>query len=599
MYWLARLLIIYVGLLQGGFLCGKTVKETHMNTQTRLITPARSAARAPNNFSLSQKLLRFGGQKSYLTLGGACENILMVGGMGSAKTTSSFFTSGKSLFEAGCGGLGLGVKYNARNETFQMAREAGRGHDVIMFYPGSGQRFNWIDYESKVHGPGNEIIDNLMDVFVSSTEVISRKIGQGQSEPFWEYSWRQMLKQFLFLDIHANGGVDFIRVLEMCQTLPRSFADLEQPQDFASLKALEAAKKNCPPTQERSMRLAINYMTKEMPALSDRTRACIQQMCSAMLDHHVRDLYQDAFGGQSTWTPDDILEDGRILICGYDIDRFGAMGQCINSIIKKCVQRAIARRREKFGSNMDRCRPVVFVMDEAPFLVDSQDERFLRVGRENRAISLWAIQSIPSMVMELGGGDAARTQVDALLGHFHTKVMHQNECNVTNDKMADIVAKDLAWRQGININQGPNGPNQGENWNLQLDYLLPPIAFKQLKRGGVNNNWDVRAIVTMPDHRWSDGKRWQAIKFIQNCEPKKEHFALEFFFDYSPASIWRDKVPVARIWVKHVPFLQLLRDVWRRPEKAYWLIRRWLAFWIGIPASTNVYNECEKEINDV
>jgi hypothetical protein len=62
-----------------------------------------------------------------------------VGGMGSAKTTSSFFACGKALFEAAdCGGLGLGVKYNARNETFQMAREAGRGHDVIMFYPGSG-----------------------------------------------------------------------------------------------------------------------------------------------------------------------------------------------------------------------------------------------------------------------------------------------------------------------------------------------------------------------------------------------------------------------------------------------------------------------------
>ncbi len=492
MHWLARFLIILVGLIHGGFLCAKPIKEIDMNPQARLLTPARSAAQVPITFSLAQKLLRFGRENSYVTMGDACENFLVTGGMGASKSTSSFFTIGQGLFEvAGCGGVGLGVKYNARNETFAMARDAGRGDDVIMFYPGSDQRFNWIDYESKVHGPGNEIIDNLMDVFVSSTEVISRKMGQGQSEPFWEYSWRQMLKHFLFLDIQANGGLDFVRVLEMCQTLPRGFADLEEPWKFTSLTALEEAKKNCPASQARSMKLAINYLTKEMPALSDRTRACIQQMCSAMLDHHVRDLYQDAFGGKSTWTPDDILDRGKIVIVGYDVDRFGAMGQCINSIVKKCVQRALARRREKFGSDMDQCRPVAFIMDEAPFLVDSQDERFLRVGRENRAINLWAIQTIPSMIDEFGGGEVARNRVDGLLAHFHTKVMHQNDCDVTNNKMAEIISKDLWWRLGTNIGQNPGGATEGRNWNQQVDYVLPPIAFKELKRGGLKFNWDV------------------------------------------------------------------------------------------------------------
>jgi len=563
------------------------------------LTPARSAAQAkPPTYDLAKRIIRFGGDDAYLTLGDACENILVTGGMGSSKTTSSFSMFGTSFFEtAGCGGFGFGVKYNARMETFAMARNAGRGEDVIMFYPGSGQRFNWIDYESKVHGPGNAIVDNLMDVFVSSTEVISRKMGQSQSEPFWEFSWRQMLKHFLFLDFHANGGIDFLRVLQMCQSLPQNFADLEDWKRFACLVALEKATRNCPASQRRSLQLATDYLTREMPGLSERCRSCIQQMCSAMLDPHVRDLYQDAFGGQSTWTPDDVMDRGKIVIIGYDVERFGLMGQVINCIVKRCAQRAIARRREKFGSDMNPCRPVAFIMDEAPFLVDSHDERFLRVGRENRAINLWAIQTIPSMVDELGSGDVARNRVDGLLAHFHTKVMHQNDCDVTNNKMAEIISKDLWWRMGKNVGQTPGGATEGHNWNLQVDYVLPPIAFKQLKRGGPKFNWDVRAIVTMPGYQWADGKWWQAIKFIQNCEPKKERLALQFLFDHAPASIWLDRIPVARIWVKHGSVLQLLRDIWHRPDKAQWYFWRWVAFWIGIESYYSLWAECEREIN--
>jgi hypothetical protein len=579
----------------------EVLKEIDVSPQATLKKPARFAAQAkkPASYDLSRRLVRFGRQRSYVTLGDGCENLFVVGGAGSCKSTSTVFTLGKALFSAGCGGYGFGVKYRARDETYGMAWEAGRAGDVIDFGPGSGQRFNWIDYESKIHGPGNAIVDNLMNVFVSSTEVISRKMGLSQSEPYWEHSWRQMMKVLLFLDLHGNGGVDFLRVLQMCQTMPRGFTDLENWRDHASLVTLHKAMRNCPSSQSRSMQLAKDYMTEEMPRLSDRTRSCIQQMCSAMLDSHVRDLYQEAFGGESTWTPDDVMDRGKILICSFDIERFEAVGQLINSIVKKCAQRALARRREKFGSDMGRCRPVAFIMDEAPFLIDSQDERFLRVGRENRAVVLAAIQSIPSMVDELGGGEVARNRVDGILSHVHTKFMHQNDCDVSNNRMSDIIAKDIWWRKGTNEGEKDGGGrHEGSNWTQQVDYVLPPIAFKQLKRGGAKANWDVRAIVTMPGYQWPDGKWWQAIKMIQNCEPKKDHVWSPFLHDHSPATMWFDDIPIARIWVKHVPFLQLLRDLWRKPKAAKWLYFRWLAFWVGVEASSGIYEECDREIDN-
>jgi len=597
MYWLARFLVVLGWVVHGGLL-----KEIDVSTQPTPTTPARFAAQAkkPVIYDLSQPVLRYGQQRAYLTVGDCCENVLVVGGAGSSKSTSTFYTTGKGLFSAGCGGYGFGVKYRARDETYGMAWESGRAIDVIDFGPGSGQRFNWIDYESKIHGPGNAIVDNLMNVFVSSTEVISRKMGLSQSEPYWEFSWRQMMKVLLFVDLHANGGVDFLRVLEMCQSMPRGFLDLENWRDHKSLTALHRAMRNCPASQSRSMQLAKNYMTEEMPRLSDRTRSCIQQMCSAMLDSHVRDLYQEAFGGESTWTPDDVMDQGKILLISYDMERYGVVGQLINSIVKKCAERALARRREKFGSDMGRCRPIAFIMDEAPFLIDSEDERFLRVGRENRAVVLAAIQSLTSMVDELGGGEVARNRVDGILSHFHTKTMHQNDCDVTNNKMSEIIAKDIWWRKGINEGEKHDGGgrHQGSNWTQTVDYVLPPIAYKQLKRGGAKANWDVRAIVTMPGYQWPDGKWWQAIKMIQNCEPKKEHVWFPFLHDHSPATIWFDKIPIARIWTRHVPFRKLLHDVWEKPRAWRPLLLRWLYFWVGVENYDRHYERLDREIDN-
>jgi hypothetical protein len=203
--------------------------------------------------------------------------------------------------------------------------------------------------------------------------------------------------------------------------------------------------------------------------------------------------------------------------------------------------------------------------------------------------------------IDIGFGDAvevARNRVDGLLGHFHTKIMHQNDCDVTNNKMSEIIAKDLWWRSNKRTGAAP-GRNEDQTWVQQLDYVLPPIAFKQLKRGGKKNNWDVRAIVTMPEHQWSDGKWWKAVKMIQNCEPHKDRILFQFLYDHSPATMWFDLKPIARNWVRHVPFLQLCRDVWNQPKAAHWLLLRWLSFWVGIDACMGDYEKYEKEINHV
>lgn len=555
-------------------------------------------------FDPQQNLIRFSREGDYMTAERMVEHVLVTGAPHSSKSSATMRLLMEAAMSSGAGVFVHAAKFSAVRDAMHAAKRAGC-KKIIYFGPGSGQCFNWADYEYRDFGDGKGRVDNLMSVFKSMVEVTMRGAGQKESEPFWQFMNDQGFTNLFFMDGQAKGSIDLSRILEMWQTLPKSFEDLNDPEGVFSLATLIEAEKNCPPEQLRSLRLAKNWLLKQMPGLSERTRSCVEAMAIGMLDIHARDLMQEAMGGKSTWTPED-LEDGAVIVCGWDVLRHGVLGKLIQVGCKKSIQRFINRRLERFQGRMDECRPIIMFADEAQFFIDSGDQEYLRTSREARGGCVWAIQSIPSAVDELGGGSVAENKARATFGMFQTKIYHYNNCDITNEQCARWIGQDMQRRPGGSVGVDPRGQVvRGDNWSEQPYYLIPPIAFQRLARGGEGEKWNVRAIVTMAGHKWkcNDEKYWAKIKLFQNVDKAKIIWRR---WPWAPIWMFSDKAPSARIWLLHVPLTQIWREVRLEFEQecvaslmrtdgvkegAWWLARmtvrvasaafkRWWAFWV-------------------
>jgi hypothetical protein len=324
-----------------------------------------------------------------------------------------------------------------------------------------------------------------------------------------------------------------------------------------------------------------------MVRLAEKTRSSIQQEISVMFDLFNRYPMREALSGKSSWTPDSICEEGKIVICSWDVKRFDLAGKLIQVIAKRCTERGIERRLPRYKHNPDAMRCVALLIDEFQFFVDSADIKFLSTSRESRAAALWTYHSFPMLIDEFGGD---RNKVDALLAHFSTKVCHENRCAVTNRFHADEIAEIIVerWNRGHTVSVTNSGGHESSNETASLgaseqkDYGLRPRAFTTLARGGKPFNWHVEAIVYMAGRVWkANGRRWIRMKFFQSCEPHVDKTWFSFY-PRAPLSIFWDKMPTARIWARHVPFRVLIEACRREPK--YWkaFVERWAAFWLEV-----------------
>jgi hypothetical protein len=533
-----------------------TARSKSQSTPTGYHTGANN-----NTFDRQKKIVRWSRERDYLTSERAEQHVLIVGATGASKTSATMDLLARGVFEAGFGAFVHSAKISAATDMIKAAKAAGCKR-IIYWGPGSGQRFNPWSYEYQDFGDGKGRVDNLMAVFKPLVEVMMRSSGDKESEPFWRYMNDQGFSNLFFVDGEANGSIDLSRILEMWQSLPQKWEHMEEPERFLAVAALIEAEKRCSPDKVRSLRLAKNWVN-QMIGLNDRTRSCVEAMAIGMLDAHAREIMQEAMGGESTWTPEDIC-DGAVVVCGYDVKRYGTIGKLIQVAAKKSIQRKIERRLAEYAGREVEMRPVIFLGDEIQFFIDSGDLDFLRTSRESRGGCIWSIQSIPSVVSELGGGAPAETLAKAVFGMFQTRIYHYNECDSTNEQCARWIGQDMQRRPGGSVGIDPRGQvNRGENWSEQPYYLVPPIAFLRLARGGEAEKWNVRAIVTMAGHKWkcNDGKSWAKIKFFQNVDKAK---IPKYRWPWAPIWMFLDKVPSARSWSLHVPVSQALKGFWKK-----------------------------------
>ncbi|OWK35503.1 type IV secretory system conjugative DNA transfer family protein [Fimbriiglobus ruber] len=460
------------------------------------------------------------GRKDQLTLQQCFSNVFISGMIGSGKTTGICANLALGLYghPSRPGALILCQKPDESARHIAYMRQTGRLADLIHVKPGGRWRINLLDSELSARGGGVESAKALLGVIM---EAANRNRQRTSSDSYWPESSERQMGYAMALIQMAGLVVGFQEVLEFCQSLPNSpeqFKDPKWRQTSSAAKIVLAASMNC--SETRAFKMAWEWFSTEWPELSEKTRSIIQSVTLNTLDKLLSNRFADLITGETTFTAEKALRDGKLVIFDVPGAVYGPPAQWAAVAVKLLFQRAAMRRSLK-----EPCRPFIFYTDEAAnFCVPELDAMFLSQSRQFKCICINVIQNIPLAVTALGSSEAARHQVQAWTSNHATVIGCENSDPETNKLLSNFAGEvtevtfggSSGTSQPFDIVSDFLGQPQGNisaSWNQVFRPALPPDAFVSLSKGGKSKI--VQAYVFQSGRRFSNGNTFIRAQFRQ------------------------------------------------------------------------------------
>jgi hypothetical protein len=422
--------------------------------------------------------------------------------------------------------------------------------DVIWF--GRSQVFNPFSYEASLHGGLDSLsIDNVVSGIREATNCVRRTRGRvgGSGDAIFFEDMRDIgLKELCFADIMAHGDIDVSRWLRMAQTLPNSIQDLEDHKLY-SLQVLAEAKRNTPASRQRELDQCIRWFEEEVPRWGDRMKSSVVAEMTTTLDIFQREPVYSLMCGNSTVTPDDAVDRGKIIALDLPASG-GESSRLINCMWKTALQRKIAIRHDGWTGDEDLMPPVACISDDAQAYCTPSDAAFQGIhARSGRYISVVITQALSSLKNTLGreGADGDNLVNEFVLNHGVKVFANNDDMKETNLLASDLIGKHKVRRPGGSTHL--NSPEGGTiTWHETDEYYFRPEQFRSLRTGGPAHRNKVDSVVLLPGvPMFSDGNPYLTVEFDQN-DPGRRWGAF-----------W-EKRAVGRVWANHVSLWEALKE---------------------------------------
>jgi hypothetical protein len=421
------------------------------------------------------------------TVRDACENVLILGGIGSGKTSGPGRALRRAMMRAGAGLLVLINKPDEVEATLDDARATERMASVLCVDGRHG--FNFIEHELRRHGLDgvNTVVEFLMRVL----EIIRIAMPGGgrQGEAFWENALRQLLRMVVPILYAAYGTVRISDIIRFVQSAPTSSDELDseawQQRSFMCEAVLLAAKRPVNPLDPEAMKRIVAYFRDEFARQDVKLRSSITSTLSTSLDRFCHGRLARLFTEETSFAPELTLN-GAILILNLPVLEWNEDGVIAQQIIKYAWQRVMLSRNALPPAYRDRL--VGCYVDEAQAFINSFDREFLSLSRSSRCTSIFITQSIPSVISTIGG-DNPKHQADALFAQFGTKVFCNNSCPETNRFAAETVGRVLHRRASFSESESTGrsgGLNRGEGSNFGTN---SGVSVSPDGKGGFNTSY--------------------------------------------------------------------------------------------------------------
>jgi len=473
------------------------------------------------------------------TIRDACQGTLIMGAPGSGKTTGSGRVLAFNLLSQGFGGLILTSKHSEVVDWSKLIAVANRARDAAVVCPTGYLRLNMLQYELERPSGGVKMAGNLVSFFKNLASVVGQHNHAQMNEKFWENTGNELLENTIECFMRSKLPITLDNLCTFILEAPKDKHSAQdgnwqsQPVFGACLMQVKAAVKDA--DDERMYKVLSDYWLNAYPTdIPDDTRACIttafRAMVRALRSPHINDLLST----MTTITPESIFN-GRIILLALPTNDYHDGGLLVQAAWKYLFQRAVLSRADRHRG--ENCRPVFLWEDEAQsFLIDN-DSKFQPLCREYRAACVKLSQNISNFYAHFGGGDAARTKVDAILGSLNTRFFHANGDLATNEWASKLIGTE--YKTVVNTSTTPavyNGLNPFKSFlhdlvskptvttshNQVREPTIHPHEFQTLQTGNKDNGFVTHTVITQVGRMFESGLNYQLMPFQQTIFPISE-----------------------------------------------------------------------------
>ncbi|MBE2203729.1 MAG: type IV secretory system conjugative DNA transfer family protein [Chthoniobacterales bacterium] len=311
-----------------------------------------------NVWKRDSELLKLKGAKGNIVIpiGQVLEGVMVLGGVGSGKTSRSLNTIQKAMMEKGFGMLNCCVKADEADRAKKLAQITGRGDDVRVMKLDGSVKFNILE---ALRLDGRAKVTNAI-LQISEPEWAKEGCG-------WAQAAHEHLNNLVWLFILAGEKLDISAI--------RLALDDAQVHKKLLTEAAKSITKGA--KEEHELLLLTAYFLQQWTRISEKTRESILTPLKASLSPFCNGPMRDIFCTDTTFDLKELRE-GKILI--VDIPCVGEnaiSGIAANKIMKFMVEQMI----ENTKIVNESIRPVIIVADDCHYVTTSYDAVFATCAR--------------------------------------------------------------------------------------------------------------------------------------------------------------------------------------------------------------------------
>ncbi|MBR1539682.1 MAG: type IV secretion system DNA-binding domain-containing protein [Clostridia bacterium] len=386
---------------------------------------------------------------------GLYQNILIVGTIGSGKTSSAMYPFTKQLMEYKAEStkeklamLILDVKGNYSKKVIEFAESVGRAEDVNVIDLTGRVRYNPLDKP------------NLTPIVLANRlKTILELFNRESSESYWLDKAEQILAESIkFCRIYNDGYVDFMELHKLIM-FPEYYAEKIK---IARKKFENGLLKE---NDIYNLLSCVNFFDKEFFSLDERTLSILKSEISRITNVFVSDYYVS-----KSFCPnkqeinfkgfEDVLDEGKIVVLNMNIAEYKNLSKIIAAYLKLDFQGTVLSRL----SNGKTKRKTAFISDEYHEYVTSTDGDFFAQAREAKCVNIVTTQSYTSLQNGLKDEASVKVIIQSLVNKFWFRM----DDNFTIEEVQKLIGKEDKKKVSTTISESA----KETNYNLFRNQLV-------------------------------------------------------------------------------------------------------------------------------